>query len=121
MPVRLQRIEADIAELKVDIAELKVDVAELKVDVAELKVDVAELKTDVAELKTDVAELKTDVGDLKGFALETLLHRRIRPLISQRARNAIAPSDPATDQPTLGVEADSGDAKPGAGARARPD
>ena len=48
------------------------------------KTDVTQLKTDVAELKTDVTQLKTDVGDLKGFALETLLHRRIRPLISQR-------------------------------------
>ena len=98
MPVRLERIEADIAELKVDVAELKTDVAELKTDVAELKTDVTQLKTDVTQLKTDVTQLKTDVtqlktdvtqlktdvGDLKGFALETLLHRRIRPLISQR-------------------------------------
>jgi chromosome segregation ATPase len=77
MPARLDRIEKDIAELKAD-------VAELKTDVAELKTDVAELKTDVAELKTDVAGLKTDVGYLKGSDLETQVHRRIRPLLSQR-------------------------------------
>jgi chromosome segregation ATPase len=77
MPARLDRIEKDIAELKAD-------VAELKADVAELKADVAELKTDVAELKTDVAGLKTDVGYLKGSDLETQVHRRIRPLLSQR-------------------------------------
>ena len=62
---------------------LEADVAELKTDVAELKTDVAELKTDVAELKTDVAELKTDVSYLKGNALETTLHRKIIPRLSQ--------------------------------------
>ena len=90
MPARLQHIEKDIAELKSDVAELKSDVTELKSDVAELKSDVAELKSDVAELKSDVAELKTktdrlvnDVGDLKGSNLEMIVHRRIRPLLSQ--------------------------------------
>ena len=77
IPIRLERVEADIAELKADVAVLKADVAELKVDVAELKVDVAELKVDVAELKVDVAHLKGDVLEMK-------LHRRIRPLLSQR-------------------------------------
>ena len=51
MPVRLERIEADVAELKVDIAQLKVDVAHLK-----------------------------------GDSLEVKLHRRIRPLLSQRLK-----------------------------------
>ena len=77
IPIRLERVEADIAELKADVAVLKADVAVLKVDVAELKVD-------VAELKVDVAELKTDVGHLKGDVLEMKLHRRIRSLLSQR-------------------------------------
>ena len=63
IPIRLERVEADIAELKADVAVLKADVAELKVDVAELKVDVAQLKGDVLEMK---------------------LHRRIRSLLSQR-------------------------------------
>ncbi len=70
MPVRLERIERDIAELKTD--------------VAELKTDVAELKTDMVEVKANIGALTTDVGSLKGFALESLLHRRIRPLIGQR-------------------------------------
>ena len=56
IPIRLERVEADIAELKVDVAQLKVDVAELKVD----------------------------VGQLKGDVLEMKLHRRIRSLLSQR-------------------------------------
>ena len=77
IPIRLERVEADIVELKAD-------VAVLKTDVAELKADVAVLKTDVAELKTDVTELKTDVAMLKGDVLEMKLHRRIRPLLSQR-------------------------------------
>ncbi len=84
IPIRLERVEADIAELKADVAVLKADVAVLKVDVAELKVDVAELKVDVAELKVDVAELKVDVAELKGDVLEMKLHRRIRSLLSQR-------------------------------------
>ena len=77
IPIRLERVEADIVELKAD-------VAVLKADVAVLKADVAVLKTDVAELKTDVTELKTDVAMLKGDVLEMKLHRRIRPLLSQR-------------------------------------
>ena len=48
-----------------------------------LEADVAELKTDVAELKTDVAEFKADVSYLKGNALETTLHRKIIPRLSQ--------------------------------------
>lgn len=63
MPIRLERIEADVAELK-----------------ARMK----RVEADVAELKTDVAELKTDVAQLKGDSLEVKLHRRIRPLLSQR-------------------------------------
>ena len=56
MPVRLDAIEKDIAELKVD---------------------VAQLKEDVAELKEDVGELKNDVGTIKGIILENTLHRRL--------------------------------------------
>ena len=63
MPIRLKRVEADVAQLKVD---------------------VSVLKTDVAQLKTDVAQLKTDVAQLKGASLEVKLYRRIRPLLSQR-------------------------------------
>ena len=91
MPVRLQRVEADIAELKADVAVLKADVAVLKTDVAVLKTDVAVLKSDVAVLKadvavlkTDVAVLKTDVATLKGDSLEVKLHRKIRPLLSRK-------------------------------------
>ena len=62
VPARLDRIEQDIQELKADVSQLKID---------------------VAGLKTDMSVVKTDVGALKGFALESLLHRRIRPIISQ--------------------------------------
>lgn len=56
IPIRLERVEADIAELKAD----------------------------VAQLKADVTQLKVDVAMLKGDSLEVKLHRRIRPLLSQR-------------------------------------
>ena len=56
MPIRLERVEADIVELKAD----------------------------VAVLKADVAVLKADVAVLKGDSLEVKLHRRIRPLVSRK-------------------------------------
>ena len=39
MPLRLERIEADIAELKADVRELRGDVSKLKGDVLEMKLD----------------------------------------------------------------------------------
>ena len=77
---RFDRVERRLDHLEADVAELKTDVAELKTDVAELKTDVAELKTDVAELKTDV---RSRLTYLKGNALETTLHRKIIPRLSQ--------------------------------------
>ena len=56
MPIRLERIEADVAELK----------------------------SDVAELKTRMTSVEIDLAVLKGDMLEVKLHRRIRPLLSQR-------------------------------------
>jgi hypothetical protein len=56
----------------------------LETDVSQLKEDVAVLKEDVAVLKGDVAGMKVDVGYLKGVALETSLHRKIIPRVSQR-------------------------------------
>ena len=46
--------------------------------------DVAELKGDVAELKGDVAEIKRNVAYLMGSDLENRLHRKARPLLSQK-------------------------------------
>ncbi len=77
MPARLDRIEKDIAELKADVTELKADVTELKADVTELKADMAEVKGDVAEIKRNVAYLM-------GSDLENRLHRKARPLLSQK-------------------------------------
>ena len=56
MPIRLERIEADVAELKAR----------------------------MTSVESDVAELKRDVAVLKGDSLEVKIHRRIRPLLSQR-------------------------------------
>ncbi len=84
VPIRLERIEADVAQIKCDVEVLKTDVEALKTDVAGLKTDVAGLKTDVAGLKTDVNGLKTDVAVLKGDSLELKLHRSARSLLSQR-------------------------------------
>ena len=41
------------------------------------------LEVDVAGLKVDVAGLRDDVGHLKGWSLESQMHSRIVPLISQ--------------------------------------
>ena len=56
MPARLERVEADVAEMKLDIA----------------------------ALKADVAELKADVAVLKGDGLEAKAYRQVRSLVSQR-------------------------------------
>lgn len=42
------------------------------------------VEADIAQLKVDVAQLKVDFAHLKGDSLEVKLHRRIRPLLSQR-------------------------------------
>ena len=65
MPARLERVEADVAEMKIDIAALKTDVSGLRTDVSGLRTDVSGLKTDVSGLRTDVSGLKTDVSGLK--------------------------------------------------------
>lgn len=56
MPVRLERIEADIAKLKAN----------------------------VNVLTDRMGRTETDIAALKGDMLESKIHRRIRPLISQR-------------------------------------
>ena len=63
MPIRLERIESDVAELKIHMERIE---------------------TDVAELKTRITAVESDVAVLKGDSLEVKLHRRIRPLLSQR-------------------------------------
>lgn len=42
------------------------------------------IEADVAELKTRMKRVESDVTVLKGDSLEVKLHRRIRPLLSQR-------------------------------------
>ncbi len=49
-----------------------------------LETEVSRLKEDVAVLKGDVAGMKVDVRYLKGVALDTSLHRKIIPRVSQR-------------------------------------
>lgn len=63
MPIRLERIEADMAEFNTRLERVEAD---------------------VAELKTRMTRVETDLAILKGDMLEVKLHRRIRPLISQR-------------------------------------
>jgi uncharacterized protein YjbJ (UPF0337 family) len=98
MPIRLERIEADLALLtsrmervELDIAELKDNVKELTGNVKDLTGNVKELTGNVKELTGNVKELtgrmgraEADIAVLKGDSLEVKLHRRIRPLLSQR-------------------------------------
>ena len=100
---RLDRIEADVADLKAGQTELRADVAELKTGQAELKAGQTELRADVAELKTGQAELKAgqtelraDFSDLKTAQVKmssqldnltgTDLERQAARLASRRAR-----------------------------------
>ena len=70
MPIRLERMEADVAELNTL--------------TKRVEADVAVMKADVAELKTRMTRVEADVAVLKGDSLEAKLHRRIRPLLSWR-------------------------------------
>ena len=63
MPIRLERIEADVAELKTRMTSVE---------------------SDLAELKTRMTNVEIDLAVLKGDMLEVKIHRRIRPLLSQR-------------------------------------
>ncbi len=63
MPVRLNAIERDVAEIKRD---------------------VADLQGRVSTLERDVAEIKIDVAALKGDSLEVRMHKWIRAFVSQK-------------------------------------
>ena len=105
MPIRLERIEADLVLLtsrmervELDIAELKDNVKELTGNVKDLTGNVKDLTGNVKELTGNVKELtgnvkeltgrmgraEADIAVLKGDSLEVKLQRRIRPLLSQR-------------------------------------
>ena len=63
MPVRLNAIERDVAEIKRRVTTLEQDVAELKLDMGAVKIDVAALK---------------------GDSLEVRMHKWIRAFVSQK-------------------------------------
>ncbi len=63
MPVRLNAIERDVAEIKRRVTTLEQDVAELKLDMKAVKIDVAALK---------------------GDSLEVRMHKWIRPFLSRK-------------------------------------
>ena len=63
MPVRLNAIERDVAEIKRRVTTLEQDVAELKLDMKAVKIDVAALK---------------------GDSLEVRMHKWIRAFVSQK-------------------------------------
>ncbi len=65
MPVRLDAIERDVAEIKSR---------------------VTTLEHDLGEIKSRVTTLERDVASLKGDSLEVRIHQRIRPYLSQKPR-----------------------------------
>ena len=77
MPIRLERIEADLALLTSRMESVESHITELQSDVKELK-------SDVKELAGRMGRAEADIAVLKGDSLEVKLHRRIRPLLSQR-------------------------------------
>jgi hypothetical protein len=70
MPIRLERIEADIAELKAAAV------------VTNTRLD--RLEATMTQFDARLGRVENDVAVLKGDSLEVKLHRRIRSLISQR-------------------------------------
>ena len=79
---RLDRIEADVAELKTGQAELRADVADLKTGQAELKAGQAELRADFSDLKTAQVKMSSQLDNLTGTDLE----RQAARLASRRVR-----------------------------------
>ena len=71
VPVRLERVEADIKTLKEDVKVLKEDVSVLKEDVAILKEDVSVLKEGQARLESRVDRMGGDVSRLLGDDYES--------------------------------------------------
>ena len=63
MPIRLERMEAAVAELNTRLTRVEAD---------------------VADMKPRLARVEADVAVLKGDSLEAKLHRRIRSLLSRR-------------------------------------
>ena len=79
---RLDRIEADVAELKTGQTELRADVAELKTGQAELKAGQTELRADFSDLKTAQVKMSSQLDNLTGTGLE----RQAPRLASRRVR-----------------------------------
>jgi predicted nucleic acid-binding Zn-ribbon protein len=61
----IERMYADIVEIKADVSVLKADVSVLKSDMVEVKSDIGGLKGDVAGIKGDIAGLKGRMDDLE--------------------------------------------------------
>jgi uncharacterized coiled-coil DUF342 family protein len=60
----MDKLEADIVEIKTDIVEMKTDIVEMKTDIVEMKTDIVEIKTQNGEMKTQIVEMKTQIGEI---------------------------------------------------------
>ena len=83
MPVRLERIEKDVTELKADVGQLKTDVAELKTDVGQLKTDMAKLD---AKMDAGFEELRRAIDRLGarwGIRNESLFRQTMAAVLEQ--------------------------------------
>ncbi len=70
MPVRMERMEADIGSLKAI--------------TSRMEADIGSLKATTNSLKAITSRMEADIAVLKGDSLEVKLHRRVRPLLSQQ-------------------------------------
>jgi chromosome segregation ATPase len=91
MPIRLERIEADIAELKAAVGATNTRLDRVETDIGELKAAAVVTNTRLDRLEATMTQfdarlgrVENDVAVLKGDSLEVKLHRRIRSLVSQR-------------------------------------
>lgn len=79
--LRVRLLTRELLELPVAFAKLSETFAKFAETFAEF---VETTNNRLTLLETDVSQLKNDVGHLKGWALESRLHSRIVPLISQK-------------------------------------
>ena len=84
MPIRLERVEAMMAEFNTRLERVEITMAEFNTRLERVETDVVEIKGEIVVINTRLDRLESDVAVIKGDSLEVKLHRRVRSLLSQR-------------------------------------
>jgi septal ring factor EnvC (AmiA/AmiB activator) len=72
LTAEVTEIKADLSQVKADLSQVKADLAQVKIDLGQVKADLAEVKVDLGQVKADLAEVKIDLAEFKTETLERL-------------------------------------------------